>query len=348
MTQRSEGHAPMDDIGSDRPVGYRYPRRPTIALIRELSVVPDWRNAALLFSHWLVIVAAIFIAIRVDHIAMYLLAGVVIGSRIQWLAVMMHEACHRMLFSNRYINDLIGDLFVSYPLGLSVDLYRVAHMVHHRHTNTMRDYDYRAQRKDRDQHFPKSPRAMGWLFVRSLFGLNYYRVARAGRIWAPIANFHNPRRFGFDYRLSLRLRYIVWAVLVYGAILWSPWRWQILGLILIPQFIWLNIFNRIRAMAEHNGVADEQELNGTRTVIPTLLDRFLIAPLHVSYHLEHHLFPSVPGHNLLRLHRHLMADPAYAADAHITRGYWGVIKELTGRSPSIDPHVDASRADVKS
>ncbi|WP_255245818.1 hypothetical protein [Sphingobium sp. D43FB] len=69
--------------------------------------------------------------------------------------------------------------------------------------------------------FP-NPRAMFWLLVSSITGLNYYRVARAGRIWAPIANLHNRKRFGFDYRLSLRLSYVVWAVLVYGAILWSP------------------------------------------------------------------------------------------------------------------------------
>jgi hypothetical protein len=31
---------------------------------------------------------------------------------------------------------------------------------------------------------------------------------------------------------------------------------------------------------------------------------------------------------LRRLHAHLIADPTYAADAHITQGYWGVIKEL--------------------
>ena len=324
----------MED--TERPPGYRYSRRGSFALIRQLSVVDNGRNACLLILQWAVMIAAIAIAIRVDHVLIYLLAGLVIGSRIQCLAVMMHEACHGLLFSNRRINDLIGDLFVAYPLALSIDLYRVAHMVHHRHTNTIRDYDYRVQRKDPDQHFPKSGRQMIVLFFRSLFGLNYYRVARAARVWSPLANFHNPRRFGFDFRLALRVRYVVWATAFYGLILWSPWRWQILGLFLIPQFIWANVFNRIRAMAEHVGVPDEQELNGTRTVIPTLLDRFLIAPLNVSYHLEHHLFPSVPGANLRRLHVHLMTDPAYASDAHITQGYRGVIRELLP-PPASDP-----------
>jgi fatty acid desaturase len=319
----------MEDIAQERGPGYRYSRRATLPLIRQLSVVPNWRNALLLALQWAVMIAACVIAIRADRWPAYLIAGIVIGTRIQVLAVMMHEACHGMLFSNRRVNDLIGDLFVAYPLALSIDLYRVAHMVHHRHTNTMRDYDYRVQRKDADQHFPKSGRAMVVLLLRSLSGLNYYRAARAARIWSPLSNFHNPMRFGFDFRLALRVRYIVWAVLVYGAILWSPWRWQILGLFMIPQFIWANVFNRLRAMAEHNGVTDETEIRGTRTVIPTLIDRILIGPLNVSYHLEHHLFPSVPWHNLRRLHRHLMAsDPRYARDAHVTQGYWGVIREL--------------------
>lgn len=336
----------MEDMVEERGPGYRYSRRGTLPLIKILSVVPNWRNAFLLAFQWAVIVAACVIAIRADQFWVYLLAGCVIGTRIQCLAVMMHEACHGLLFSNRRINDLIGDILVSYPLALSIDLYRVAHMVHHRHTNTARDYDYRAQRKDPDQHFPKSPARMLVLLLRSVTGLNYYRVARPARVWSPLANFHNPMKFGFDYRLALRIRYVVWAILVYGLILWSPWRWQILGLFLIPQFIWLNVFNRIRAMAEHNGVSDEKEISGTRTVIPTLLDRILIGPLNVGYHLEHHLFPSVPWHNLRRLHQHLMTDPTYAAEAHITRGYWGVIRELMP-PPKASPPL-AARSETKS
>lgn len=338
----------MDDIARERPPGYKYPRRGTLALIRALSVVDDRRNAILLVLQWAIAIAAGAIAIRVDQVPVYILAGFVIGSRIQCLAVMMHDACHGMLFSNRRVNDLIGDLFVAYPLGFSIHLYRANHMHHHRYTNTMQDRDYRVQQRDSDQRFPKSPAGMAWLLVRSVTGINFYRMARDSRVWAPFANFHNPGKFGYNYPLGLRVRYVVWAVLFYGLILASPWRWQILGLLLIPQFIWANVFNRIRAIAEHNGVADERELNGTRTIIPTRLDRFLIAPLNVSYHLEHHLFPSVPWNNLRRLHVHLMSDPAYAAQAHVTQSYWGVIRELMPPPRSASGTTPVAQADAQS
>lgn len=318
----------MEDNANLYPPGYRYARRDMLATVRKLSVIDDRRNAVLLCLQWAVAIAAGAVAIHLDNIPVYIVAGFIIGSRIQCLAVMMHDACHSMLFSNRRINDFVGDIFVAYPLGFSIHLYRANHMHHHRYTNTMRDRDYRVQQRDPDQHFPKRPLAMLWLLVRSVTGLNFYRMARDSRIWAPFANFHNPGRFGYDFPLALRIRYIVWAVLFYGLILVSPWRWQILGLLLIPQFIWANVFNRIRAIAEHNGVANERELNGTRTIVPTLLDRFLIAPLNVSYHLEHHLFPSVPWQNLRQLHAHLMTDPNFAANAHVTQSYWGVMREL--------------------
>lgn len=319
----------MEDSGEGRPPGYRYSRRGTLPTIREMSVIDDRRNAVLLALQWAIAIAAMAMAIRIDHALAYVLAGFIVGTRIQCLAVMMHDACHGMLFSNRRINDFVGDILVAYPLAFSIHLYRANHLHHHRHTNTMRDRDYRIQRRDPDQHFPKSRGAMAWLLLRSVLGLNLHRMARDSRVWAPFANFHNPRRFGYDYPVALRMRYVVWAILFYGLILLSPWRWQILGMLLIPQFLWANLFNRIRAMAEHNGVSDESELQGTRTVIPSRLDRLLIAPLNVSYHLEHHLFPSVPWTNLARLHAHLMRDPDYASRAHVTRGYRGVIRELT-------------------
>jgi fatty acid desaturase len=96
----------------------------------------------------------------------------------------------------------------------------------------------------------------------------------------------------------------------------------------VPALTLLNLFNRLRATAEHIGAPWTHELNSTRTVVPTWLERLTIAPMNVSYHLEHHLFPSVPGPNLRKLHEMLMEDEAFREHAHITRSYTGVVREL--------------------
>jgi fatty acid desaturase len=62
-------------------------------------------------------------------------------------------------------------------------------------------------------------------------------------------------------------------------------------------------------------------LNTTRTVIPNLLERLFICPCGINYHIEHHVFPSVPCYNVPKLHRLLMQDPWYRATAHLNRGY---------------------------
>ena len=97
----------------------------------------------------------------------------------------------------------------------------------------------------------------------------------------------------------------------------------------VPGFFWANFVNRVRLMAEHGGVASTKELNATRTVIPSWFDRLIVAPLGVSYHLEHHIFPFVPGHRLAELHRRSMKIETYRRDAHVTNSYRGVFRELT-------------------
>lgn len=109
----------------------------------------------------------------------------------------------------------------------------------------------------------------------------------------------------------------------------SAYRIDIMILYFVPLFLWANVVNRVRSMAEHIGTANSHELNATRTIIPTWIERFCIVPYGVSYHLEHHLFPSVPGYALPTLHEHLMHDAEFRNVAHVTQSYAGLYRELT-------------------
>src|SRR5262249_13986268 len=108
---------------------------------------------------------------------------------------------------------------------------------------------------------------------------------------------------------------------------------------IVPTLTSLVFINRIRSLAEHFGVEREHELNASRHVNASLLERFVFCPFNVNYHLEHHLFPSIPYFSLPALHKRLMEDETFRSQAHITEGYTGfrsgVLAEVTTKHPSL-------------
>ena len=92
----------------------------------------------------------------------------------------------------------------------------------------------------------------------------------------------------------------------------------------VPFMTAFMFINRVRSLAEHYGVEMEHELNATRHVTATWWEKLIFSPCNVNYHLEHHLFPSVPFFNLPKLHQRLMNEEIFRRHAHLTRGYLGI------------------------
>ena len=65
---------------------------------------------------------------------------------------------------------------------------------------------------------------------------------------------------------------------------------------------------RLRAIAEHGATTDfSSPLTAARTNVAPAWLEWLIFPHHVNYHIEHHLYASVPHYHLPRLHREMKA-----------------------------------------
>jgi len=306
----------------------RFARGPVMPDVRQLSQVSNWQSAATIAVQWGLILAAGMAAVCVGTWWSYLLAMIVIGSRQLALGVLVHDGTHYLLFTHRKVNDMVCDLFCAFPVGLSTSLYRKTHLAHHRFTNTSDDPDWVVMQRDDDFHFPKTPREALGLLVRSSLGLNLYKMKNLMVNWSPSTNLFKP--INEDFPLRARVAFVLSTALVYLAAIASGYWWQALLLYGVPALTVFHFFNQVRLTAEHIGAPGTHELNATRTVIPTRLERFLIAPLGVNFHLEHHLFPSVPWRNLSRLHRRLMEEPEFRAQAHITRSYLGPRKGLVG------------------
>lgn len=305
----------------------RFPRGRYIEEIRALSQVNGWRSSLLIAINWTVIFAAAWAAVAIGHWAAYLAAMVVIGTRQYALGILLHDGAHYLLYRNRTVNDIVCDLFCAFPVSLSTTLYRESHFRHHRFTMTEDDPDRQEMSQDDDMWvWPKSKLHLAWVIVKCLFGLNIHRGLKFFLKNNPMWHMFSP--ITPAYPLRARLLYVAATIVVYGAVIGSGMVVPALILYGIPSVTILSTIIRFRAIAEHLQTEGRHELNCTRTVIPTWYEKLFFAPHGVNYHIEHHLFPSVPGPNLARLHDLMMQDEDYRAKAHLTRSYTGFVAEL--------------------
>ena len=315
----------------------RYDRTTVVEAARELAVPDNLGNALLIGRQWLMIFAAAVLAVWSEHWAVYALAMMFIGTRMVVLGVLIHEAAHNHVFSKPIVNDVLSELFIGFPAGISIHLYRATHFWHHRALNTMEDPDYAFQRSDPDQHFPKTRAGFVWLTIKSALFVNFPQMARfAGKWWMPARFLFTPLQRS-PFPLWARILYVAWATTVLTVLIATGYLLDAIILFVIPSLFWTNCVSRLRAAAEHGALPLKTELTSTRTVVPTLIDRWFVAPVGVCYHLEHHLFPYVPGRNLHKLHDVLMRDPASGPEAHAPYPYPNLKKDLIKAPPRKAP-----------
>jgi fatty acid desaturase len=99
---------------------------------------------------------------------------------------------------------------------------------------------------------------------------------------------------------------IAFHIMLLAVFAWSGYLLQYLVLWIVPLVTVVQAILRLRAISEHGATTDfSSPLTAARTnVCPAWLE-WLVFPHHVNYHIEHHLYASVPHYNLPRLHREM-------------------------------------------
>jgi len=107
----------------------------------------------------------------------FLIALVVIGASQHQLAGAGHEATHRTLFRDRWLNEFISDCFCMFPILTTTATYRKQHLDHHLHVNDPgRDPDLQQlQASGHDSAFPMTPRKLAVHFIKQLWPPNLVR-----------------------------------------------------------------------------------------------------------------------------------------------------------------------------
>lgn len=288
------------------------------------TMKPLVHGAAIIFN-WLIIIGMAYLSIQLSNILVYFIALLVIGARMHALAILMHDASHFRFMKNRKWNDLITNFTTMYFLFLTIEQYRTNHLAHHKHLNTDHDPDWVSKFQKKEFTFPQTKQdffktiASYFLLIQGIKDAFWF-VRRFGLMEGKKKTNRN------DPKLPKALFYIT----LIGVLTYLGWWTYFLLYWVVPYFSTFLMFQYIRSVAEHFGeLAYDSELTGSRTVKTNFIERFLIAPHNVGYHLEHHLYPGVPYYNLPKLHELLMEDATFKDNAHITHGYWsGLIKEI--------------------
>jgi fatty acid desaturase len=231
-------------------------------------------------------------------------------------------------------------------LGIVTSLYRDSHLRHHQHPTTLNDPDWVLQADLIDWHWPKTPKDALIVLLVDLTGVNFVKMFIVffwqWAPWGSRAEVANGRAVWSRTRNWRQLGRVEQATFVMFVAVLAGLAWEFAA-IRVFLVLWvaamstvLMLLLRIRGIAEHHGVRNRGDFDNTRSVLAPWYERLIIAPCNVSYHLEHHLFPSVPFYNLPRLHRLLIKDDGFRTRSERATSYLnvhnGVLKELT--SPS--------------
>jgi len=292
--------------------------------LRTLSGVNELRSLLHIIGEWALILSAIYICNRYFTPLLYVLAVMLVGARQHALVILMHDGSHYRLFRKKWVNDVISDALLAWPVFATTRGYRFTHFAHHRFINTEADPDW-VRKHTHEWEFPKTWYSLGLILVKDLFGLNSHQLlAEAADVSAAP-----------DARRSATHGYSALRILYYFAIIGLLAYFQLLPLFLlfwvIPLLTWFKVILRIRSIAEHFGI-EEHAYALSRTTLPNLFERIFVAPKNVNYHIEHHLYPSVPFYRLPRLHELLMSQPGFHHQAHVTQTYFRVLRECCSRA----------------
>jgi len=282
---------------------------------------------------WLVIAASFLALAQWPHPITFAIAVVILGGRHLALAVMMHEGAHGTLFRSRWLNEVFTDVICARPVWSDVARYRKHHLGHHAHTGTDRDPDLGLA-----PIAPMTRASLARKIARDVFGIaGLRRVIALVLMDLEILRYNvgggtqwNRRGFVFHARAFVRNTWkmiatnaALFAILYLAGVGWIYLAW------VVAYLTTFGLFLRIRMLAEHACLERSADpMRNTRTTYANLLARATVAPLHVNYHLEHHLLPTTPWFRLPALHR-LLASRGVIPERSVARGYLAVLRAVS-------------------
>ena len=269
---------------------------------------------------WIVIGATIALYALWPNPLTIVLAVIVIGSRQLGLAILMHDGAHGVLMRTKAWNDPVSQWLTAFPVFADTLPYRFYHLGHHRLTQQPDDPDLYLSAA-----FPITRASLWRKMLRDITGQTGFKQRRAqlraalGKPGAPFAERWQTfkRKLGGPVIANLVLLAIL-------TLLGKPHYYLMFWI--LPLVTWHMVITRIRNIAEHAVVPDNDDVfRNARTTYASWWERAIVAPYWVNYHVDHHVLMYVPCYNLPKLHRLLLAK-GFGPRMETQPNYWTMLK----------------------
>jgi len=262
----------------------------------------------------------------------YVLSAFVLGLFYQQAGWLSHEYCHHQVFSNRNYNNILGLFMGNIMQGFSVTWWKDRHNLHHASTNIFDadpDIDnlpifvwsvhdlprLNTWAKSEDSLIKKTMKYQAYYFLLFCFTLRLIWCLQSLRFVTAVEEYkskHYTNKATLEYYLLL----VHWIGYFSLVLFFVPGFFSKILYFLISQFVGgfciaiIVFFNHYAC--EHIPCHDretynfvELQLRTTKNSNPSILMDWFAGGL--NYQIEHHLFPTLPRHNLYKV-SHLVKD----------------------------------------
>lgn len=267
--------------------------RPIGPLRDELYRIPNAANVAHVAGVWIQSVGVLALAAWWGNPIGWVIAFLLMGRAFARFSILGHEAAHRLLFSNRKVNDWVGAWLVAYPAFVPIDAYRRSHMAHHK-----------------EEFGPNEPDMglyAGYPITKDSWRRKLRRDADGNSGWKNLKGLLFALRSTTARPVALKI--LGWQLVLFVGLWVGLGHWWIYPVFwLLPWMTMWRVLNRLRAVAEHGGmVASPDRRLTTHHVRQSVSARFWMVPFNTGWHLAHHVDIGVPFSKLPRLQQELEA-----------------------------------------
>ena len=216
-----------------------------------------------------------------------------------------HETNHETYFKTRALNKFFYHI-TSLLGGFEAVRWKWSHFHHHTYTifthEEVYDYENNSPKPTEPIRFLLNFLPLGPLInIQKIRHFTHFEIIKHSfGIITPVVNITVPEKEIKKIINSSRLYVGFWLIIIASSIFFKTWL-PIIMLILPPFYG--NTILMICGMTQHAGLADnvKDHRKSTRTVILNPFFSFLYS--NMEYHIEHHIFPKIPCHNLKAFHQ---------------------------------------------